>query len=50
MATVYKIQIKTVSDWTSYSPETLEKEIKNFLDDKEGLKMRGTKVKVKRVA
>lgn len=50
MATVYKIQIQTVNDWTSYPPKQLEKEIKEFLDNKEGLNMRGTKVKVKRVA
>lgn len=50
MASVYKIQIQTVSDFTTYPPDILEKEIKKFLENQEGLKMRSSKVKVKRVA
>lgn len=37
MATVYKIEIKTVSDWVNYSPKELEKIILDVLDSETNL-------------
>ena len=47
MATVYKIEIESVSDWVAYPPEQVEKEIKDFLESKAELGMTSVKVKAK---
>ena len=48
MATVYKIEIKTVSAWTNYDPKEVEKKIKQFLEDQDSLCMESTEIKVVR--
>tara|TARA_R110000823_G_scaffold306061_1_gene428328 strand:- start:146 stop:343 length:198 start_codon:yes stop_codon:yes gene_type:complete len=48
MATVYKIEIETVSAWTNYEPKELEKKIKQFLEEQDSLCMESTKIKVVR--
>jgi hypothetical protein len=48
MATVYKVQIRTVSAWVNYTPEQIENEIKKLLKDR--LDMENIEIKVERVA
>ena len=54
MASVYKVEIKTVSAWSNYPPAYLEKLLKEFLEkhrDKDtGLRFESTEVVVKRIA
>jgi|TARA_R110000824_G_scaffold291588_4_gene480124 hypothetical protein len=35
MATVYKLEVKTVSPWAAYPPEAVAKLIKDFLENYE---------------
>ena len=46
MATVYKIEIQTVSEFNNYSPEHLREIIKEILEDKAGLNLVNTTTKV----
>ncbi len=52
MATVYKIEVETVSEWVNYPPEHLEKMLKKFFeehkDEKTGHGFVNTEVKAKR--
>ena len=54
MASVYKVEIKTVSAWSNYPPAYLEKLLKDFMEkhrDKDtGLRFESTEVVVKRIA
>jgi len=47
MATVYNIDIQSVSDWVAYPTEEVEKEIKAFLESKTELGMTCVEVKAK---
>jgi hypothetical protein len=46
MATVYKIEIQTVSSWINYPPEEIAKDLKEFLESRDHLGMVNTKIKV----
>ena len=52
MATIYKINIKTVSPWSAYPKEYVEEMFKKFLDEykdpKTGLGFEGTEVEVEK--
>lgn len=52
MATVYKVEMETVSSWVSYSPEQIQKFIesalKEFRDKKTGFKFERCEIKVVR--
>jgi hypothetical protein len=54
MATVYKIEIKTVSLHCNYHPDYIEKIFKDFLrdfkDGDTGLKFTNTEIKVERLS
>lgn len=54
MATVYKIEIETVSPWVNYPPEQIkemfEKFLEEFEDENTSNKFECTEVKVKRIA
>lgn len=48
MATVYKVKIKMVSAWVSYTPEQVEQEIKKLLEKR--LDMESIEIEVERIA
>lgn len=55
MATVYKIEIKAVSDWINYPPEYIESKLLDFLrkseygdDPKDTIKFEKLEIKVER--
>lgn len=51
MATVYTIEIETVSSWVNHPPEHIEKVIRKALEDsKEGVKFENIEIKVERKA
>ena len=52
MATVYKIEIKTVSPWVNYSEEDIKKMFKKFLDESRNDKVMGfesTEINVEKI-
>lgn len=54
MATVYKVEIKTVSAWQAYPEdyvkEMFEKFLKEYEDEKTGLGFENSEVEVKKIA
>lgn len=48
MATVYKIEIEGVSDWTNFTPEFIEKQLEKLINN--NTKLTISEIKVERVA
>jgi hypothetical protein len=48
MATVYKIEIKTVSAWVNHPPEYIEKVISKLLENNNSVHFENTEIIVKR--
>lgn len=51
MATVYKIEIKAVSDWVNHPPEFIEKTIRNILETRfTSIDFKKAEIKVERLS
>jgi len=50
MATIYKIDIETVSEWINYNPDEIKKKLIDFLKDENNFNMKNVKINIIRKA